>query len=95
MIVGGVRLISPEEVLIKAVRLSKSEGPNEWFALISTTKGTVTIVVSTDYVDIKESAIRAHVIGEKGQNVIVDLPNSPISGTSKVWISKKLVLSHK
>lgn len=89
---NDVKLISPREVLIKAIKITESKIPNEWIALIGTAKGNVSLFTSTENIDRERYAVRALVIGMVGSHLIVDLPDSPIGTAPKVRVPEDSVL---
>ena len=83
------QLQAPEEVWIKADHIRPSGIPSEWIVTISTLRGKVTLIATTSQVNQEPKALRGSIIAKQGSDLIADLPNTPISGSSKVRLQSQ------
>jgi hypothetical protein len=60
--------------------------PSEAVVTISTTRGSEEVIVHTSQAS--SDSVEAGFIGEKGDEVLVELPRETLSGKWRIWVPK-------
>lgn len=74
---------------IKITKREEGSIPSETIVTIPTARGPEEVVVH--YTQASDDSVEAGFIGEKGDQVLVELPRETLSGRWRVWIPRTAV----